>query len=134
MTPFSLKIVTPYGPVFDGQAEELIVRTTSGDLGILAGHMDCVAPLGMGRATIMLEGKRRYGACIGGMLSVIDGNVTLVATTFEWAEDIDVKRADASYDRAKSVLDDRSATDTEIRLAEARLKRALVRKGVASGR
>ena len=134
MTPFQLKIVTPYGPVFDGQAEELIVRTTSGDLGILAGHMDCVAPLGMGRATIVLDGKRRYGACIGGMLSVIGGNVTLVATTFEWAEDIDVKRADASYDRAKTVLDDRSATDTEIRLAEARLKRALVRKGVATGK
>ena len=132
MTPFNLKIVTPYGPVFDGQAEELIVRTTSGDLGILAGHMDCVAPLGMGRATIVLDGKRRYGACIGGMLSVIGGNVTLVATTFEWVEDIDVKRADASYDRAKTVLDDRSATDTEIRLAEARLKRALVRKGVAT--
>jgi len=132
VTPFQLKIVTPYGPVFDGQAEELIVRTTSGDLGILAGHMDCVAPLGMGRATIVLDGKRRYGACIGGMLSVIGGNVTLVATTFEWAEDIDVKRADASYDRAKTVLDDRSATDTEIRLAEARLKRALVRKGVAT--
>ena len=131
MTPFPLKIVTPYGSVFDGQAEELIVRTTSGDLGILAGHMDCVAPLGMGRATIVLEGKRRYGACIGGMLSVIGGNATLVATTFEWAEEIDVKRADASYDRAKSVLDDRGATDTEIRLAEARLKRALVRKSVA---
>ena len=134
MTPFNLKIVTPYGPVFDGQAEELIVRTTSGDLGILAGHMDCVAPLGMGRATIVLDGKRRYGACIGGMLSVIGGNVTLVATTFEGAEDIDVKLADASYDRAKTVLDDRSATDTEIRLAEARLKRALVRKGVATGK
>ena len=56
---------------------------------------------------------------------------SLVATTFEWAEEIDVKRADASYDRAKSVLDDRSATDTEIRLAEARLKRALIRKSVA---
>ena len=134
MTPFNLKIVTPYGPVFDGQAEELIVRTTSGDLGILAGHMDCVAPLGMGRATIVLDGKRRYGACIGGMLSVIGGSATLVATTFEWTEDIDVKRADASYDRAKTVLDDRSATDTEIRLAEARLKRALVRKGVATGK
>ena len=134
MTPFNLKIVTPYGPVFEGRAEELIVRTTSGDLGILAGHMDCVAPLGMGRATIVLEGKRRYGACIGGMLSVIGGSVTLVATTFEWAEDIDVKRADASYDRAKSVLDSRTATDTEVHLAEARLKRALVRKGVASGK
>ena len=132
MTPFQLKIVTPYGLAYDGQAEELIVRTTSGDLGILAGHMDCVAPLGMGRATIMIDGKRRYAACIGGMLSVIRGKVTLVSTTFEWAEDIDIKRAEASYDRAKIILDDRNSTDTEIRLAEARLKRALVRKSIGS--
>ena len=39
MTAFDLKIVTPDGLIFDGQAEELIVRTTSGDLGILAGHI-----------------------------------------------------------------------------------------------
>ena len=132
MTPFALKIVTPDGLAYDGMAEELIVRTTSGDLGILAGHMDCVAPLGMGRATIVIDGKRRYAACIGGMLSVMAGHVHLVPTTFEWAENIDVKRAEASHDRAKAILDSRSSTDTEIRLAEARLKRALVRKGVAT--
>lgn len=132
MTPFSLKIVTPDGMAFEGMAEELIVRTTSGDLGILAGHMDCVAPLGMGRATILVDGKKRYAACIGGMLSMLDGKATLVPTTFEWAEDIDLKRADASYNRAKTILDSRNSTDTEIRLAEARLKRALVRRGVAS--
>ena len=132
MTPFHLKIVTPDGLAYDGMAEELIVRTTSGDLGILAGHMDCVAPLGMGRATILVDGKKRYAACIGGMLSLLDGKATLVPTTFEWAEDIDLKRADASYNRAKTILDSRNSTDTELRLAEARLKRALVRKGVAS--
>ena len=132
MTPFHLKIVTPDGLAYDGMAEELIVRTTSGDLGILAGHMDCVAPLGMGRSTILVDGKKRYAACIGGMLSMLDGKATLVPTTFEWAEDIDLKRADASYNRAKTILDSRNSTDTELRLAEARLKRALVRKGVAS--
>ena len=40
MTPFHLKIVTPDGLIFDGQAEELIVRTTGGDVAILARHMD----------------------------------------------------------------------------------------------
>ena len=132
MTPFSLKIVTPYGLVYDGQTEELIVRTTSGDLGILAGHVNCVAPLGMGRATVIIDGKRRYAACIGGMVSVVSGNVTLVPTTFEWADKIDVERAEASYARADKVLHDQNATDTDIRLAEARLRRALIRKNVAS--
>ena len=132
MTPFSLKIVTPDGLKFDGQVEELVVRTTTGDIGILAGHINCVAALGMGRATVVQDGKKRYGACIGGMVSVMNGQVKLVPTTFEWAEDIDAARVEVSMQRAKQTLDDRSASDTDLRLAEARLRRALVRKGVAS--
>ena len=131
MTAFALKIVTPDGLIYDGQAEELIVRTTTGDMGILAGHINCVAPLGMGRATILTAGKKRYGACIGGMVSVVNGAVTLVPTTFEWAEDIDLKRAESSAERAKEVIGNKDSSDADIRLAQARLKRALVRSNVA---
>ena len=132
MTSFPLKIVTPDGLEFEGQAEEVVVRTTTGDLGILAGHINCVAPLGMGRATIITEGKKRYAACIGGLISVNGGCVNLVPTTFEWAEDIDAARAEASFLRAQNVLQDKAASQTDIRLAQARLHRALVRKSVAS--
>ena len=132
MTPFCLKIVTPDGLIFDGQAEELVVRTTSGALGILAGHINCVAPLGMGRATVIMDGKRRYAACIGGMVTVVNGEVTLVPTTFEWAESIDAARAEASQARAEKILHKKDASDTELQLAQARLHRALVRKSVAS--
>ena len=132
MTPFNLKIVTPDGLIFDGQAEELIVRTTSGDTAILARHINFVAPLGMGRAVVVSNGQRRTAACIGGMLSVVDGEVTLVPTTFEWADKIDVERAEASYAKADKVLHDQDATDTDVKLAEARLRRALIRKNVAS--
>lgn len=132
MTPFSLKIVTPDGLLFDGEAEEILVRTTSGDAAILAGHINYVAPLGMGRAIVVSGGNRRTAACIGGMLSVVDGAVTLVPTTFEWAEEIDLSRAEASLQRADKVLHDKASSDTDLRLAEARLRRALVRKSVAS--
>lgn len=131
MTAFGLKIVTLDGLVYDGMAEELIVRTVNGDMGILAGHINCVAALGMGRATVVIDGKKRYGACIGGMVTVVNGAVTLVPTTFEWAEDIDAQRAERSAQRAKSVLDSKDADDTQLRLAQARLKRALVRSNVA---
>ena len=132
MTPFSLKIVTPDGLAFEGQAEELIVRSTSGDFGVLARHLNCVVPLGMGRATVVIDGQKRYAACIGGMLSVVNGAVTLVPTTFEWADKIDVDRAEASYQRAQAILKDKNSTDPDLKLAEARLRRALVRKNVAS--
>lgn len=132
MKAFGLKIVTPDGVQFDGQAEELIVRTTTGDVGILAGHTNYVASLGMGQATVITDGQKRYGACIGGMVSVVDGNVTLLPTTFEWADTIDMDRLLASEQRAQQVLSDKNASSTDILLAQARLKRALVRKSVAS--
>ena len=131
MTPFQLKIVTPDGLKYDGMAEELVVRTTNGDIGILAGHVNLVVPLGMGQAMVIIDGEKKYAACIGGMLSVMDGKATLVPTTFEWAEEIDQKRSEASESRARAVLADKAASQTDIKLAEARLKRALIRQGVA---
>lgn len=132
MRPFPLKIVTPDGVQFEGHAESMTVRTTSGDLGILAGHTNLVAPLGEGRCTIVMDGKRRYAACIGGMVSVMNGDVTLIPTTFEWAEQIDTDRVERSYARAQHILGSKDASKTDIALAEARLKRALVRRSVAS--
>ncbi|MEF2836100.1 MAG: ATP synthase F1 subunit epsilon [Oscillospiraceae bacterium] len=132
MTPFKLKIVTPDGLIFDGEAEKLIVRTTGGDVCILARHMNYVTPLGMGMAIVEANGKRRTAACIGGMLSVSDGDATLVPTTFEWADKIDLQRAEASYEKADKVLKSGTASDTELALAQAKLHRALVRKSVVS--
>ena len=133
MSVFSLKIVTPDGLLYDGEAQRLIVRTTEGDMAVLARHMDCVAPLGMGMATVVeADGNRKIAACIGGMLSVQNGAVTLVPTTFEWSHTIDEARAHLSQQRAEKVLRDSNASATDIALAEARLHRALVRKSVAS--
>ena len=133
MSTFPLKIVTPDGLLFDGEAQRLIVRTREGDMAVMARHINCVAPLGMGRATVVdADGNRRYAACIGGMLSVQNGEVSLVPTTFEWAESIDAARAQLSQERAEKVLGDKEASANDLRLAEARLHRALVRKSVAS--
>ena len=132
MTGFPLRIVTPDGIQFDGSAQQLNVRTITGDVAILARHINYVAPLGMGEASVTIDGEKRYAACIGGMVSVVDGEVTLVPTTFEWADKIDLARAEASERRAEETLSNKDSTELEIRLAEARLKRALIRKNVAS--
>ena len=133
MMPFKLKIVTADGLFFDGEAEQLIVRTTTGDIGIMARHMNYVAPLGMGRAVVITGGERRTAACIGGMVSVMNGEVTLVPTTFEWAEDIDVERAERSYQKASKIMEQNNS-ETDVKLAKAKLSRAMVRKGVAKYR
>lgn len=132
MTEFPLNIVTPDGKIFSGNAESLRVRPIDGDICIRARHTDYVTALGMGAAEVIIAGEKHIAACMGGVISVLDGNVTLAATTFEWAEYIDAVRSHASEERARDLLGHDNLTDTELALAEARLKRALIRQQVAS--
>ena len=131
MTSFPLKIVTPDGLVLDGQAEMVKVRTLEGDMAVMARHINCVVPLGMGTAAITTNGERKIAACIGGMLSVVDGACTLVPTTFEWAENIDVDRAERAHDKALEILEQKKEDEVAAKMAEAKLRRALIRKNVA---
>ena len=125
-------MVTPDGCLFDGQAVRLVCRTITGDVAILAGHCDFCTALGMGEAHIVTpDDQTRSAACIGGMLTVLGGRVRLIATTWEWAEQIDADRAERSRQRAEARLKETGLDEREIVLARARLRRALVRKSVA---
>lgn len=128
---YHLQIVTPDGQYFDGQAERLLVPTINGQVGILARHINYVTALGMGPAKVVTEEGERHAACIGGMLAVTNGEVKVVATTFEWADQIDVERAKTSLARAETMLADPKADDQTRTYALARQKRARVRLSVA---
>lgn len=131
MSTFHLQVVTPDGCAFDGLAERVVCRTIAGDVCILARHSNYCTALGMGEAHIIGEdGKSRRAACMGGMLSVMNGEARLVATTWEWAEEIDQARAEASKKRAEELLARKNLDEREYELAQARLKRALVRTSI----
>lgn len=131
MRTFSLRIGTPDGLLFEGNVERIVARSITGDLAILAGHCDFCTALGMGESHLVLEdGTRREAACIGGMLTMLGGECSLLATTWEWKEDIDVERADAAKRRAEAQLAKIGLTDKEYKIAEAKLQRALVRLSV----
>lgn len=130
MKPFHLEIVTPDGSAFDGMAESLLVRTTEGDVEILASHADYLATVATGRTRLIINGEEKFASSQGGFLSVTGGEVRLVATTFEFAEEIDLERAKAARDRAEEALS-RAKDARDIELAKVRLSRALNRINVA---
>ena len=133
MRTFPLRIGTPDGLLFEGEVERVVCRSITGDLAILAGHCNFCTALGMGEAHVVLEdGSRRDAACIGGMLSVMDGSCHLLATTWEWQEDIDAKRASSAKQRAEEKLAKGGLTDQEYKIVQAKLQRALVRLSVKS--
>lgn len=130
MSSFHLQIVTPDGAFFDGPAQQVRVRTIDGDVAILAGHIPYVTALGIGEAAVMAEdGTVRKAAANGGMLSVTPEEVRVVATTFEWAENIDVERAKKAKEKAEERIK-KAQNAKELELAKVKLSRALVRMQV----
>lgn len=131
MKSFPLKIGTPDGLLYEGEAERVVCRTITGDLAILAGHCNFCTAIGMGEAHVVFpDGSRRNAACIGGMLSMINGTCDLLATTWEWQDEIDEKRALDAKERAENLLAKGGLSDRDYKIVKAKLQRALVRLSV----
>ena len=131
MTTFKLKIITPEKIFYDGDAVQLIAKTAAGNIGILAGHTPYVANIVPSPLRLSENGTDfRVAAVSSGIVKVENNIVTVVTTAVEWAEDIDVARAERSKERAERELAAK-VSDKEFRHAEQRLKRALNRISVS---
>ena len=126
MSEYHLKIVTPDRLVFDGLAERLVARTVTGDVCILKGHTEYIAPLAIGVVKVKAKGGWKTASCSGGVLVVTRGETAIIADTFEWSDEIDVERAKAAKEKAEQRMNDNS-TEFEFKIAELKLKRAINR-------
>lgn len=126
MTPFKLEIITPEKKFFDGETEQIIVRTTVGDVGILNGHEPYCAALGIGQLRVMIDGEFKRAATSGGLIKVGKTKTVILVDSCEWADEIDVERAEAAKDTAEGRIKE-AESDRQIKMAEAKLKRALNR-------
>ena len=132
MTPFRLRILTPEGVVFDGEAEMITVRTTVGEKGILARHEPYVAALGIGQAKVRINGETRIAAVSSGSIEVSKDVTTLLAQSFEWADEIDLQRAEKAQQMAEENIERYKNDKRRLDIAEYKLKRAINRINVAS--
>ena len=129
MTPFKLQIITPDGVFFDGMTENVIVRTTVGDKGILARHEPYVAAITISKFKVKIDGNFRYGAISSGVIKVSKEKTVILAQSCEWADEIDVDRAVKAIQVAESrITEYEKANDQKnLDIAEFKLKRALNR-------
>ena len=131
MNKFRLQIVTPDGVEYDGEAESLLVHTVTGDMEILAGHMETAAALGTGRVRILTGEGELLASASGGFLTVSREEVKLVCVTFELREDIDLARAEDSRLRAEERIKN-AKDDKALAAAKAKLARAINRIKIAN--
>lgn len=126
-----LKIITPSETKVDIMTDMVIMRCTTGDMGILPDHEACTAILDLGILRIIDEGTEKRMALLGGVAQMENNMLTILANNAEWPEELDNARARASREEWQAKLDN-SADSVEVHRNHVQVRRALVRMDVSS--
>lgn len=121
------QIATADGVVCDSMASYALIPLSEGDVGVLSDHAPMIGALKEGVVRYVCEGEDHFAAISGGVLSVVDNEVILLARTAERAESIDLARAQASERRARQRIEAHAA-NTDMKRAELSLQRAIARE------
>lgn len=131
-----LEIVTPEKIIYTGDIDELIVRTTEGEIGILPNHMNLFTKVVPGEVTIKIGGRAQFLAITGGFLEVKENKVSILADYAVQAEDIKVEKALEAQKRAEEILKkkEEGISEEDFATAQADLRRALLELHVSKRR
>lgn len=121
-----LKIITHERIIFEGDVDEIILQTTSGQIGILKDHIPLTTSLDIGVTKAKIGEKNKYFATMGGVFQFKNNSAVILTDVCEDSVDIDVARANAAKERAESRLAEASA-QLDSNRAQAALARALAR-------
>ena len=121
------QIATADGVVCDSMASYALIPLSDGDVGVLSDHAPMIGALKEGVVRYVCEGEDHFAAISGGVLSIVDNEVILLARTAERAESIDLARAQASERRARQRIEAHAA-NTDMKRAELSLQRAIARE------
>jgi len=123
-----LDIVTAERVVFSEDVDVVLAPGVEGQLGVLPHHAPLMTILEPGELLVRKGGEEFFMAVSGGFLEVRPDRIIVLADTAERAEEIDIARAEEAKQRAKQWLKE-GIPDVDRALAEAALRRALVRLG-----
>lgn len=102
MATFTLSIVTPEHVLLEEEVESIVVPGAQGYLGVLAQHAPLITPIMPGRLTMRKSSAVEIVMAIaGGFLEVSNNRATVLADAVEYADEINLKRANQSLKRAQ---------------------------------
>lgn len=123
---FNFIVVAPDGQVLNKDVEFVVVPGEGGELGILPNHAPLIASLGIGVIRYTENAKVNKIAVSGGFMEVFDNKVTVMASSAETSESINVQRAQSAKERAEKRIHEHRP-DIDIIRAEHALRRAVAR-------
>jgi F-type H+-transporting ATPase subunit epsilon len=134
MAMLSLEIITPEKVLAKEEVDMVEANGALGEFGILPGHTQFLTTLEIGEVRYTKGGTITRLATAGGIGEVVDDKVTFLLDTGEFAEDIDLARAQVAMEEAQERLKELSMETAEYRRQELALLRAIARIKVASAK
>lgn len=96
-----VRVIAPDKTVWDSTAQELILPSTTGQLGILTGHAPLLTALDIG--VMRVRGDKNWApiALMGGFAEVENDEVTILVNGAERGDAIDMEKARSAYNQAQ---------------------------------
>ena len=127
----SLKVLAPNQNVYEGEAEEVILPSTTGQIGILPGHISLVTAIDIGVLRLRMNSQWKSIALMGGFAEIESDEVIVLVNSAEVGSDINVQKAEEALKKAKTAISKFSENEkspekikaiNEISKAEARIQ------------
>ncbi|MDR0751740.1 MAG: ATP synthase F1 subunit epsilon [Christensenellaceae bacterium] len=127
---FAIEILTPEKTFYEGEIESLIVETSEGKIGILAGHSPLVIGLIPGVVKMKTNEEEELTAVNSeGFVEVRPGKTVILCQTMEWPEEVEPNRVAKAIEEHERILR-QARSATEYKLSRATLARAFARMRV----
>ncbi len=99
----SLKVLAPNQNVYEGEAEEVILPSTTGQIGVLPGHISLVTAIDIGVLRLRMNSQWKSIALMGGFAEIESDEVIVLVNNAEIGSDINVQDAEKDLTEAKLV-------------------------------
>ena len=118
--------------LLDEDVDEVTAPGELGEFGVLPNHIAFLTTLVPGELSYKQGSNKKTLAVSGGYAEVLDNVMTILAPAAEFADEIDSARAQRAKERAEKLMAELNRGEKDWEMAEAALKRALVRLQFAS--
>ncbi|MEM6433139.1 MAG: ATP synthase F1 subunit epsilon [Cyanobacteria bacterium P01_D01_bin.115] len=130
----TVRVIAPDKTVWDAEAEEVILPSTTGQLGILSGHAPLMTALDVGVMRVRPAKDWVAIALMGGFAEVDNDEVTILVRGAERGDSIDQDDARSAFETAQATVTATSSDDRQAALqARQALQKARARLQAAGG-
>lgn len=127
----NIRIIAPDRTVWDAEAQEIILPSSTGQLGILTGHAPLLTALDIGVMRVRVDKEWMPIVLLGGFAEIENNQLTILVNGAEEASQIDLSEAEKNLDTVTQLLSDASSNKEKIEATQ-KIRKARARVQAAT--